>query len=297
MTTFTITPRGPFSLAAAERFYGRWEATAGVRARPGELLRIAFLVDDWRGAAGLVVRQDAADGPVEAELLATQGDVDPSRVEAQLTRVLSLDHDGTGYPAVGERDEVVGELLRAGGHQRPVLYHSPYEAACWAIIIARIHSVQARRIRLTVSEALDVDGVDLGVFPSPEALLRRDHIDGLSDEKVACLHDVARAALAGELDRDRLLALEPGEALQRLQRLRGMTALGAARILLRGVGPTDALTTVEPRMRHAAAIAYRRPELLTDDAAFTALAEPWRPYRTWVSVLLRSSAPEPPDSA
>jgi len=296
MTTFTITPRGPFSLAAAERFYGRWEATAGVRARPGELLRIAFLVDDWRGAAGLVVRQEEPDGPVEAELCSTVGDVDPARVEAQLTRVLSLDHDGSGYPAVAERDPVIGELLGSSDHQRPVLYHSPYEAACWAILIARVHPVQARRVRLMMSEALDVDGVDLGVFPAPETLLARTEIEGLSDEKVAGLHAVARAALDGELDRERLLALEHEEALERLRRLRGMTALGAARILLRGVGPTDAVTTVEPRMRRAAAIAYRRPELLTDDAAFVELAEAWRPYRTWVSVLLRERAPEPPDS-
>ena len=297
MTTFTITPRGPFSLAAAERFFGRWEAAAGVRARPGELLRVAFCVDDWRGAAGLLVRQAAEDGPVEVELCSTSGDVDLARVERQLARVLSLDHDGTGYPAVGERDEVVGERQRETGFLRPVLFHSPYEAACWSVISARVHHVQARRIRVELSDALDVDGVDLAVFPAPDALLARERIDGLTGEKVARLHGVARAALEGELDRDRLLALEPDDALARLQRLRGMTALGAARILLRGVGPTDALTTVEQRMRHAAAIAYRRAELLTDDAAFTALAEPWRPYRTWVSVLLRTTAPEPPDSA
>jgi DNA-3-methyladenine glycosylase II len=288
MTRFTITPRGPFSLAAAERFFGRWEGTTGTDTG-GDALRVAFLVDDWSGTAGLLVAQDD-DGDVHGEVGATTGTPDGARIRAQLARVLSLDHDATGYAALGERDPVIGRLQRTADHLRPVLFHSPYEAACWAIVSARIHQRQAQRLRARISERLEVDGVALDVWPAPEHLLAAGAIDGLPAAKVERLHAIARAALDGDLDTERLRALEPDEAALRLQELPGIGPFWASLILLRAVGPTDALTLGEPRMRRAAARAYARPELERDDGALVALAQTWRPYRTWVSVLLRATA-------
>jgi DNA-3-methyladenine glycosylase II len=287
--SFTIQPRGPFSLAAAERFLGGWEATAGAQPSEGGL-RVGFRVDDWRGAAGLLVRQEAADEPVFATLVATDGTVDEARVQRQLARVLSLDHDGAGYVEVGERDPVIRRLQGESGYLRPVLFNSPYEAACWAIVSARLHHRQARRIRSAMSAQLVVDGAPLEVFPAPGELLARDAIPGLATEKVARLHGIARAALEGALDRERLLALPVEEAVADVQRLRGIGPFWATLIVVRAVGPTDAFTGGEPRGRAAAAAAYGRPELAEDDDAYAAVAETWRPYRTWVSVLVRATA-------
>lgn len=288
MDGFTITPRGPFSLAAAERFFGLWEGATGTDTGDGAL-RVAFLVDDWSGAAGMLVSQDAG-GDVRAEVVATTGDLGPDRVQRQLARVLSLDHDASGYAELGERDPVIGRLQRQADGLRPVLFHSPYEAACWAIVSARIHQRQAQRLRSAISDRLEVDGVALDVWPAPERLLARAAIDGLSDEKVQRLHGIAQAALAGELDRDALLAVDDDERIERLTRLRGIGPFWASLIALRAVGPTDALAPGEPRMRRAAAAAYGRSEMEGDDGAFLALAETWRPFRTWVSVLLRATA-------
>lgn len=285
---FSITPKGPFSLAAARRFFGGWEGTTGTDIEGG-VLRVAFLVDDWSGYAGLLVRQDDG-GDVHAEIVATRGAPDPARVQAQLTRVLSLDHDATGYAALGERDPVIGRLLRQADFLRPVNFHSPYEAASWAIVSSRVQQRQAMRLRSAMSNRLEVDGVALDVWPAPEQLLAREAMEGLPAQRVERLHAVARAALAGDLDRDALLALDPDEAIARLQQLPGIGPFWATLIELRAVGPTDALTRGEPRMRRAAAAAYDRPELERDDDALVALAESWRPYRTWVSVLLRATA-------
>jgi DNA-3-methyladenine glycosylase II len=288
MTSFTITPQGPFSLGAARRFFGGWEGTTGTDIT-SDVLRVAFLVDDWSGYAGLLVRQDDG-GEVRAEIVTSSGDPDPQRVRAQLARVLSLDHDATGYAALGERDPVIGRLLEQADFLRPVTFHSPYEAACWAIVSSRVQQRQAMRLRSAMSDRLEVDGVALDVWPSPAQLLERETIDGLSAQKVERLHGIARAALEGELDRDALIALDPDEAIERLRRLPGIGPFWATLIELRAVGPTDALTLGEPRMRRAAAAAYDRPELATDDDALVALAEAWRPYRTWISVLLRATA-------
>jgi hypothetical protein len=62
--------------------------------------------------------QAGAEGQVGAEVTATI--VSPARpgadlvaeVRPQVERILALDVDGSGFPAVGERDPVVGELQR-----------------------------------------------------------------------------------------------------------------------------------------------------------------------------------------
>jgi DNA-3-methyladenine glycosylase II len=285
---FTLEPSGPFTLAAASRFFGGWEGGAGAVAR-GASLRVAFLVDDWSGAAGLVLRQAGADQPVDVEV-AAGAFADPERVRDQIARVLSLDHDARGYAALGERDPVVGARQRTTGGLRPVLFHSPYEAACWAVISARVPQAQARRVRSAMGTTIEVAGERLDVFPTPQALLIREEIAGLTAEKVDRLHGIARAALDGLLDRERLLALDPDAAIALLQRLRGIGPFWAALIVLRAVGPTDALAPAEPRLRAAVAAAYGRTELESDDDAFVALAESWRPYRTWVSVLMRATS-------
>src|SRR5690242_15844612 len=97
-SSFTITPRGPFSLAEAAMFgFGQRAAAAtwdGV-------MRLAFCVDGYAGHAGVEVRQDEA-GAVHCVAYAT-GPADPDLVRAQVARVLTLDHDGEQFSQVGRR--------------------------------------------------------------------------------------------------------------------------------------------------------------------------------------------------
>jgi DNA-3-methyladenine glycosylase II len=118
MGEFTLEPLGPFTLASAARFIAGWPPGQG--AVDDDEVRLAFLVDDWSGPARVVLRQDdtVVRGTVEA--------ANEARAIAQAARIVSLDHDGSGYADVGERDPIVGELQRASGYLRPVLFHSPY---------------------------------------------------------------------------------------------------------------------------------------------------------------------------
>jgi DNA-3-methyladenine glycosylase II len=255
--------RGPFTLASAARFVAGWPP--GQASGGDEELRLRFLVDDWSGPATVVLTQ--RDGVVHGEVQAEHAE----RAFAQAARIVSLDHDGREYPEVGERDPVVGELQRASGYLRPVLFHSPYEAAAWSVISARTNHAQAARLR----DGLSVDGV----FPAPEALLRvREFPAG----KLPRLHGIAEAALRGELDREPLLAADPDEAYTRLQELPGIGPFYAGLILLRAVGTTDVAPKGEPRLERAVQARYGEP--------LDVVAERWRPFRTWVSVLVRASA-------
>jgi DNA-3-methyladenine glycosylase II len=305
MTTFSIEPRGPFTLASAARFIAGWppaqrgDAGAsspdnGGASSPGDeaVVRLGFLVDDWSGHAGVVLRQDA-DGTVRGEIAESTA-ADPERVRAQAARIVSLDHDGTGFAELGEREPVIGELQRASGWLRPVLFHSPYEAACWAVISTRLRQPLAARVRDRLSEehggAVTVEGTRIPTFPAPERLLAVTGFDGISAEKLRRLHAIAEAALEGRLDRERLLALDHERAEEELRDLPGIGPFWSHGILLRAVGATDAVTLREPRLRAAAGARFGAPEVETDDDAFLALAERWRPFRTWAGVLLRAMA-------
>jgi len=290
---FELVPRGPFTLRSAARFIAGWAPAArpGTREDP-DLVRLAFLVDDWSGHAGVALRQ-RTDGVVVGQISADSTAADSRRVREQAARIISLDHDGSGYPAVGEREPLIGELQHTAGWLRPVLFHSPYEAACWGVISVRLRQAQAAPIRDRLSAAhgarLTVEGEELVAFPTPERLLEVREAEGVPAAKLSQLHAIARAAIDGLLDRDRLLALDPDTALNQLCTLPGIGAFWSQAILLRAVGPTDVAIPGEPRLRAKAAALYGVPEATEDDDAFLALAERWRPFRTWVSVLVRSA--------
>lgn len=70
----------------------------------------------------------------------------------QVERILSLDVDGAGFPALGDRDRVVGDLQRRYPGLRPVQFHTPYEAAVWAIIGHSTQMTQAATIKARPTE-------------------------------------------------------------------------------------------------------------------------------------------------
>jgi DNA-3-methyladenine glycosylase II len=280
--TFTIAPRGAFRLDQANAFgFGSREAA------PGALMRLCFAADDTGTATGVVLRQ-ADDGTVEGTVYgATPGEA----ARDQVARILSLEHDGTGWDAVGERDRVIGELQARYPGLRPVLFHSPYEAAAWTIISARVGQTQGRRIRASICERLgtrlELEGEPMDAFPAPEALLgTSEPIPALNDEKARRLRGIAEAAVRGSLAVLHLRELGPEAASTELQELRGIGPFAAALIVIRATGFTDVLATEEPLVQRAAAHFYDRSAPIAGDE-LVALAEAWRPFRTWATVLLR----------
>lgn len=275
---------GPFSLEASTRFLEAF-TPAGTHASGGRALALAFPVEgDWRTAGVLVSqRGDRVSATVH-------GDANPEAVRAQLTRLLSLDVDGRAFPSVGERDSVVGELQRRYTGLRPVGFWSPYEAAAWAILSHRVRIVQAAKIKQRLAEQygaeIELDGRRLCAFPAPHVLRELRSFGGIAERKLPWLRAAADAAIEGELDRARLRAFEPSEALDHLQSLPGIGPFGAELILIRGATHPDLFPTHERRLHDEIARAYK----LQDRSLPTLerVADGWRPYRSWVALLLRA---------
>jgi len=250
-------------------------------------LRLAFCADGG-GHAGVVLSQDGDAGPLRALV---HGTADPAWVLEQTSRILSLDHDGEEFLAVGERDPVIGRLQREHPGQRPVLFSSPYEAAAWSIISARRPAAQAARVREALTEQLGNEfvlaGRRIGAFPGPQRLLEVEPMPGLPPEKVARLRGVAEAALDGRLDAQHLRALGAEGATEEVRSLRGIGPFYAGLIVLRASGFADAmLSAPEPKVMAHVARLYGLPAP-PDLTELARLAEPWRPFRTWTTVLVR----------
>jgi DNA-3-methyladenine glycosylase II len=246
---------------------------------------MAFPIEGWNSSAAVVMRQrgDTITGDVHCA-----GEPDAERAWQQALATVSLDVDGAGFVDIGRRDPVIRRLQAEYHHLRPVLFHSPYEAACAFIIGHRITILQTRRIRQRLAEELgatiEVDGTGFRAFPDPRALLKLETFPSIASMKIERLHHVAQAALEGTLDRARLRSLPEPDALTQLRTLPGVGEFFAQGILMRGAGLVDAVTDddLTPRAIQLLYGLAERP----DRAAVLKRAELWRPYRMWAVVLL-----------
>ena len=284
--TFTIVPRGPFSLAEAVAFgFGQRDAAAGE-----DVMRLAFCLDGYQQQVGVAVRQDEAGvhGTVHGP-----GGTDVEMVRQQVARVLSLDHDAAGFLRAGERDPVLGQLQEAAPGLRPPLFYSPYEAAAWAVLSMRRPPRQMMAVRDRLSRAhgavFDLAGQQLAALPSPAQLLRIEAFPGIPADRIERLQGVARAAQEGRLDAARLLRLHPEEAMAGLREIPGIGPFYSALIVIRGTGFTDVLPLGEQKLRALVAQLYNLP-VPVSDGTLSGLAEAWKPFRTWAAVLIRAAA-------
>ncbi|WP_290057103.1 DNA-3-methyladenine glycosylase 2 [Amycolatopsis solani] len=280
-----ITVRGEFDLAAAARFLTGF-APAGQPAAEAGALRVAFPLEGAWTPVGAVLRQRS---PGEVAV-AVHGP--PEHAEAVLTqvrRMCSLDVDGSAFPVAGARDPVVSLLQQLHPGLRPVLFASPYEAACWAVLSHRVWMTQAVRLRRRLTERhgteLDVGGTRLTSFPAPAVLAKLEFMPGLSGQKVQRLRGIAEAAAAGALDAAALRAMSADEALQQLRTLPGIGRFSAELILIRGAGHPDIFPQDEGRLHEIMRDAYHLPEAGVPELA--EIAEAWAPFRSWVSFLFR----------
>ena len=286
MPSYTIEPRGPFSLAAADSFAGGFPAGIGGGSAGGPALVLAFPVEGWVDSAVVTLSQAADDEPVAALV---DGTADPEAALRQALRSVSLDHDGVGWPDVGVRDPVIGRLQAAHRWLRPVCFYSAYEAVTSFVIGQRIARRQGARIKAWLGERYGdepiLEGRSYPAFPRPQRLLETTEVPGLATEKVRRLHSIAEAALDGELDTERLRAMPRTDAIERLLRLPGVGPFTAEGTLLRGCGVVDELPG-DPMTGEAIAELYGLPGP-PDAETFARITDAWRPYRMWATVLLR----------
>jgi len=283
MKTLTLpNPRG-FALRAASDFYAGFVPGSGMAEVSPDRLTLAFLLDKTFEPVAVDLRDDGAN--LVAEVTGTD---DEGAAAKQVSRMLGLDADGDAWLALASRDPVVGRLQAEFPGFFTAAKPSPYDAAAWGVISPRMNMRAAAQLKMGLSEThgtavRTLTGVH-HVFPGPRKLLAIEGFPGLAAVKLERLKGIAQAALDGQLEAERLRALAPNDALAELQRLPGVGPWTASHILFRGAALSDGLPLAEPRVLHGLADAYglssATPETLVR------LSEAWRPFRTWVCILL-----------
>jgi DNA-3-methyladenine glycosylase II len=283
---FELEPQGPFSMEPVRTMAcGFLRGTRACEAG-GEAVTLAFPADGTFAPTGVKLTYDGRR--VRGQVF---GGAPAKVISRQVARVLGLDHDARPFARVLAADRALSRIARKRPGFRPVVAYSPYAMAGWQVLCHRIRMSQAAVLERRVSEAagdlVQIDGAPQASFPRPQSFLARSSFPGVPEEKWRRLQAVARAALEGDLEADALAAMPYAEARERLLRIRGVGPWTADAVLVRGVGLVDALATGERTVYGAVALAYGLPRV-PSEAELERIAEPWRPFRTWVSVLLVS---------
>jgi DNA-3-methyladenine glycosylase II len=295
-TTIDIT--GPYDLREiALMGFGHRDETSfdGV-------MRMACCLDGgYERPIGVAARQDGAQ--LVLEVTGSGGPLTGGELETarrQVARVVSLDHDGEAFHQLCQMHPALAAVHARAPGFRPALFYSPYEAAIWSVISARRPRAQGITLRTRLAEqsgtAFELAGVRTLAVPTPTQLLAVEGVPGLPGDRIPRLHAIAEAARAGRLEADRLRALAPDEARAELQELPGIGPFYSSLIVIRACGHADVPAPEESHSRAAIREAYgidHEPSA----AEFAEISETWRPFRTWVTVMLRALSDRAASSA
>lgn len=272
-------PKGPFDLLYQNQFFNGWPLLLD-----GKTIVMTFPVEGWHSSAAVTMSQND-DGTLSLSVYGDAADAD--KAISQALAAISLDEDGTGWQAVGERDATLKELQAEYHYLRPSLFHSPYEAATAFLAGHRISIAQRRKITANLSrefgQKFTIDGQDFYAFPSPQQLLEITEYPGLNLTKIERIHAAARAALDGWLDREYLREMEHEAALAKIETLPGVGAFFSQGILDRGAGGTNSITS-DDITYHAIGLRYGLGDSPTKEQ-IERVTETWQPYRMWAVVL------------
>ncbi len=256
-------------------------------------MRMAFCLDgDYESPVGVVARQ--AEDRLELAIETTGSsltDDELTTARCQVARVVSLDHDGAAFDHLCTSNPALARVHQIAPGFRPALFYSPYEAVLWSILSARRPRAQGITLRARLAEqhgtGFDLAGQRMYAVPSPNQLLTVETVPGLPADRIPRLHAAAEAARRGELDADRLRNLPPEEAMAQLQRLPGIGPFYSSLVVIRACGHADVPAPQEPRAREAIREAYGIDHELSD-AELAQISDTWRPFRTWVTVMMRA---------
>jgi DNA-3-methyladenine glycosylase II len=178
---------------------------------------------------------------------------------------------------LARRDPTLKRLIRTIGPC--TLRHEPdrFASLVRAILAQQISTKAAAAIMARLVEAVAVTGM------TPEAILRLSpralRRVGLSASKARALADLAEKVSTGSVPLADLHELPDEEVIRQLLPVRGIGRWTAEMFLIFSLGRLDVLPVDDWGFRVGVQRQYDLPQP-PDRIALTALAEPWRPYRT-----------------
>ena len=208
-------------------------------------------------------------------------------VTAQVSRLLFLDADLSGFYQTAKADPVLRELIRPLHGTRPTLAPNPLEMLVGAISAQQVNLTFAftTRIRLfrRFGRPVDVRGHTVYAFPEP-AVLARAKVKELralqfSTRKAEYIIGLAGLVASGALNLDHLVNLSNEEIISALTKVRGLGLWTAEWFLARAAGRGDVCPACDLVARKAFEHFYGRGRSLSD-RAIRRRARRWGAYQS-----------------
>ena len=180
-----------------------------------------------------------------------------------------------GIRHLKRNDSILARIIGRVGPVEFELDDDPYEAVVGSIIFQQLAGSAAQAILKRFKQLYG------GRLPSPREYLSTDvqklRGSGLSPQKISYIKDLAERLESGILDLKKLEKLPDEEALNELDKVRGIGRWTAEMFLMFKLGRTDVLPVDDLGLRKAVQKAYRLRKLPKRER-FEQLAEKWHPY-------------------
>ncbi|HYW22711.1 MAG TPA: AlkA N-terminal domain-containing protein [Terriglobales bacterium] len=284
-----LAHRRPYAAAPLLEFLAA-RAVPGVEAVVKDSYRRAIRLP--RGEGVLTVTPHPDQGYLTARLrLRDLRDV--TAAVARCRHQFDLDADPEGVAAVLGADAILGRLVAARPGLRVPGHVDGFELAVRAVLGQQVTVKGARTLASRLVQALgtplaSADGELTHLFPTALAVAEGDlSAVGLPAARVRALRALAAAVAGGNID------LDPGADRERtaagLLAVPGIGAWTVAYVAMRALGDPDAIPLADLGLRRALA-ALGAP---SDERALGALAERWRPWRSYAAMHLWAHAAGP----
>lgn len=199
------------------------------------------------------------------------------------TRVLRFEPAGEELAHFREHDPVLAEMVAAIG---------PYELELQADRFLSLgHAIVGQQLSMAAARTIWGRFVELVGEVTPERILGFDtdamRAIGLSNAKARYMHGLAADVLDGTVDLDSLDALDDEAVIAHLLRIKGVGRWTAEMFLIFSLGRPDVFSAGDVGLQRAVGRLYGLAD--AGPAEYTAVAEPWAPYRSAASLYLWES--------
>ncbi len=284
-TAFLLEPVAPFRLDLTvwtlrrrpDNAVDRWDGTTYRRVLPLPAGPVEVAVTQVTPPEAPRLRIAVVGQPLRAAARAA--------VAAALDRLLGPRIDLGEFYRLAAHDRRLEPLVRRFRGMKPPRFATVFEAAINAMACQQVTLTLGIRL-LNRLAAVHGPGVGEGAaarraFPRPEDLARLDPADlrplGFSRQKGRAMIELARSVAEGRVDLEGLADLPDGEAVARLEELRGVGRWTAEYVLLRGLGRTQVFPGDDVGGRNNLQRWLRLRKRL-DYAGTRRIAARWRPF-------------------
>jgi DNA-3-methyladenine glycosylase II len=292
-----LTPTPPFDFAKSLDFLGSFAPMQGEQTLAASTLTKAVSVEGQIVAFQLTSVGSIEEPKLEYTLFSDQPMSDSVKRRAidRLSFFLSLHDDVRPFYQLGREDPdfapIVQELY--GYHQ--VKFLTPFEVACWAVLVQRnpLHIAQRMKQALieTYGSSTTVQGTAYWAFPEAAHLVHLNENELLSvvrnARKAEYLIAVIRAF--SEVDEHFLRTADYDEVAAWLHSIRGFGEWSVSFVLLRGLGRMEKVPVGEKKIIGAASRLYGHGHDLTRDEV-ERIAQKYGPYKGYWAHYVRVGA-------